>query len=138
MTYNMRRYIGYSLLAASFAGLLSGCALWPSLFDSNEHARIVNIHVAALDDSVCAKRETAMPVAHQMYHDAQWVWHYGQHLRNNEKMTGMEFNLMQITKELNDRYVKGDVSTFYCKSKLENIRRATDTIIKVSARRPRS
>jgi hypothetical protein len=138
MTRNWRRYISYTVLAILFVGLLAGCALWPSLFDTNEHARIVNIHVASLDNSVCAKRETAAPVAQQMYQDSLWVWHYGQTLRNNQAMISMELNLMQITKELNDRYAKGDVSVFYCKNKFENIQRATDTIIKVSARRPRS
>lgn len=137
--YNIRRLVGYSAIALLFIILLTGCALFPSMFDANEHARIVNIHVAAIDDSVCAKKETAAPVAQQMYQDARWVWHYGQHLSDNEKMTKMEFELMQITKELADRYEKTDtVSTFYCKNKFENIRRATDTIIKVSARRPRS
>lgn len=136
---HMRRIIGYSALTILLAVMLTGCALFPSMFDANEHARIVDIHVAAIDDSVCAKKETAAPVARQMYQDARWAWHYGQHLSDNENMTKMEFELMQITKELADRYDKTDtVSSFYCKNKFENIRRATDTIIKVSARRPRS
>jgi hypothetical protein len=46
---------------------------------------------------------------------------------------------MMITKEIADRYAKSDtVSVFYCKNKFENIRRATDTMMKVSARRPRT
>ena len=138
-SYHKRRIIGYSGLAILFAILLTGCALFPSMFDSNEHARIVNIHVASIDDSVCQSRDTAGPVARQMYQDARWVWHYGQHLSDNEKMTAMESELMKITRELADRYDKAEsVSTYYCKNKFENIRRATDTIIKVSARRPRS
>lgn len=138
-TDNTKRVIGYSAMIMLFMLLLTGCALFPSMFDSNEHARIVNIHVAAIDDAVCQSRDTAGPVARQMYQDARWVWHYGQHLSDNEKMTAMEFELMKITRELADRYDKAEpVSTYYCKNKFENIRRATDTIIKVSARRPRS
>jgi hypothetical protein len=46
---------------------------------------------------------------------------------------------MMMTKEIADRYRStATVSVFYCKNKFENIRRATDTAIKVSARRPRS
>lgn len=116
--------------------LLTGCA---SIFDANEHARIVNIHVASIDTTVCDSRDAAIPIARQMHHDATWVWHYSQHLPNNESMAKMSFELVQITKELVNRYEKVDpVSTFYCRNKFENIHRATNTIIKVSARRPRS
>jgi len=137
--YNQRRIVGYTGIAFLLAILLTGCALFPSMFDANEHARIVNIHVAATDDSVCNRREAAAPVAQQMYQDARWVWHYGQHLSDNEKMTKMELELMQITKELADRYEStATVSVFYCKNNFENILLATDIIMKVSARRPRS
>ena len=136
---DIRRIIGYSALTILLAAMLTGCALWPSAFDSAEHARMVNIHVAAIDDSVCNSRERAVPVAQQMFADARWAWHYGQSLVDNEKMTRMSFELMMITKELAERYAKSDtVSTYYCKNKFENIRRATDTVIKVSARRPRT
>ena len=137
--YNLRRIIGYSVLTVLLTVLLSGCALWPSAFDNQEHARIINIHVAAIDDAVCNRRESAAPVAQQMFADARWAWHYGQSLTDNEKMTRMSFELMMITKEMADRYAKSDtVSVFYCKNKFENIRRATDTMMKVSDRRPRT
>lgn len=132
---SIKRIIGYSFVTL----VLTGCALWPSMFDANEHARIVNIHVASIDDSVCNDRSKAAVLATQMYQDARWAWHYGQFLSDNEKMAKMESDLMHMTRELHDRYEKPEpVSVFYCKSKFENIRRATDTIIKVSARRPRS
>ena len=137
--YNIRRIIGYSALTILLVVMLTGCALWPSAFDSQEHARIINIHVAATDDSVCNSRERAAPVAQQMFADARWAWHYGQSLVDNEKMTKMSFELMMMTKEMADRYSSdATVSTFYCRNKFENIRRATDTMIKVSARRPRT
>ena len=73
-----------------------------------------------------------------MYQDARWAWSYGRDLPNNEKMVAMTANLMAITKELDDRYKKGDaVSATYCRLKMKNIHTATDTILKVSARRPR-
>ena len=137
--YNIRQIIGYSALTILLAAMLTGCALWPSAFDNQEHARIINIHVAAIDDAVCNRRESAAPVAQQMFADARWAWHYGQSLTDNEKMTKMSFELMMITKEMADRYDStATVSVFYCKNKFENIRRATDTMMKVSARRPRT
>ena len=138
-SFNLGQKIRYGALSLLATLTLTGCALFPSLFDSNEHAKIVNIHVMSIDDSVCNDRATASPVSQQMYQDARWVWHYGQYLSDNEKMTRMESELMQMTKELADRYAKPEaVSVYYCKNKFENIRRATDAMIKVSARRPRS
>lgn len=117
---------------------LSGCALFPSPFDAQEHARIVTINVASRDSSVCASPEKAQTVAESMYRDAEWAYHYGNTLSDNAPMARMELELMNMTKELRDRYSRTEpVSNFYCKSKFENIHRATTTIIGVSARRPR-
>jgi len=136
--YNLRRILGYSVLAVIFVVLLTGCAIFPSKFDAHEHARVVDIHVASADATVCQDRDLAARTAKSMHQDAVWVWNYGQYLTNNEKMTAMEQELVNMTKELTDRYAKADtVSAFYCRSKFENIHRATTTMIKVSARRPR-
>ena len=135
--YNLRRIVGYTGLILLVALLLAGCS-FPSTFDSHEHARMVNIHVISLDDSVCANREQAADRAQTMYSDARWLWAYGQDLPDNAPMAKMEIELMAMTRELAERYQKPDpVSQYYCKSKFENIRRATDTMIKASARRPR-
>lgn len=136
--YNFRRLIGYGLLALICVILLAGCGLLPSRFDSQEHAMIVNVHVISQDDAVCNSRDSAYLAAQTMYQDARWAWNYGRDLVNNEKMVAMMANLMTITKELDDRYKKGDaVSVTYCRLKFKNIHQATDTILKVSARRPR-
>jgi len=137
-TDNRRRIIGYSLLALLCLLLLSGCGLLPSRFDGQEHAMIVNVHVISQDDGVCNSRDSAYLAAQTMYQDARWAWNYGRDLPNNDKMATMTANLMAITRELDDRYKKGDsVSATYCRLKFKNIHQATDTILKVSARRPR-
>ena len=136
--YNRRRIIGYSLLALLCLLLLSGCGLLPGRFDGQEHAMIVNVHVISQDSNVCDSRDSAYLAAQTMYQDARWAWNYGRDLPNNDKMAAMTANLMAITKELDDRYKKGDaVSATYCRLKFKNIHQATDTILKVSARRPR-
>jgi hypothetical protein len=125
-------------LLLTFVVLLSGCALFPSPFDAQEHARIVTINVVSRDSSVCAKPERAQAVAETMYRDAEWAHAYGSTLSDNAPMAKMELELVNMTKELRDRYSHSEpVSNFYCKSKFENIHRATTTIIGVSARRPR-
>lgn len=136
--YNVRRLVGYSLLIIIVLLSLSGCGLFPSRFDSQEHAMIVNVHVISQDDGVCNTPNSAYMAAQTMYQDARWAWNYGRDIPDNEKMTKMTENLMAMTRELDDRYKKGDpVSVVYCKLKFKNIHQATDTILKVSARRPR-
>lgn len=134
--YNFRRIVGYALLALIFLILLLGCA---SKFDSQEHAMIVNIHVISQDDGVCNQRDSAYLAAQTMYQDARWAWNYGRYLQKNEEMTRMTENLMAITKELDDRYKKADtaVSAVYCRAKFKTIHQATETILRVSARRER-
>ena len=136
--YNLRRIIGYTGIVFLMILLLVGCSLFPSNFDGQEHAMIVNVHVISQDDAVCDRRDSASMAAQTMYQDARWAWNYGRDLPNNEKMAKMTENLMAMTRELDDRYKKTDpVSTAYCKLKFKNIHQATDTILKVSARRPR-
>lgn len=137
--YNIRRIVGWTGIALVLVLLLASCAPFPSNFDNQEHARIVNIYMTSLDDSVCSNREQATVRADSMYQDARWVWAYGQHLPDNEALSRMETDLMVMTRELSERYHKADtVSLFYCRNKFENIRKATETMLKASARRPRS
>ena len=118
--------------------LLTACSLFPSSFDSQEHARIVSIHVAAKDNTVCNTAEQAKSVVNAMYHDAEWVYHYGSTLGDNEEMTKMELMLLGMVREVRDRYGKEEkVSVLYCRSKFDNIHKATETIMRVSSRRPR-
>ena len=59
----MRRLLGYLVIAIGLMWLVSGCALWPSAFDGQEHARLVNIQVASRDSSVCANPEQVKAIA---------------------------------------------------------------------------
>jgi len=136
--YNRPRIIGYGLLVLLCALLLTGCGLFPARFDGQEHGMIVNVHVISQDDAVCNSRDSAYLAAQTMYQDARWAWNYGRHQPDNAPMATMTANLMAMTRELDDRYKKGDsVSATYCRLKFKNIHQATDTILKVSARRPR-
>lgn len=119
--------------------LLTACSIFPSAFDGNEHARIVSIYVAAKDNMVCNSAEQARPIVNQMYHDSEWLYHYGSTLSDNEDMSRMELYLLGMVREIKDRYNKEErVSVLYCKSKFDNIHRSTEKMMQISARRPRS
>lgn len=116
---------------------LAGCAILPSSFDAQEHARIVTINQLSADNRICNTRELAAATAREITREADWLHRYGASLGDNQNMTKMEANLLAMSTELSDRYNRGEVSVVYCRSKLDNIHRATQTMIGVSARRPR-
>lgn len=127
------------IFIALSALLFTACSLFPSAFDGQEHARIVSIHVVSKDNTVCNQPDQTKSAINQMYHDAEWVYHYGSTLGDNEEMTKMELMLLGMIREMRDRYAREErVSVLYCRSKFDNVHRATETIMRVSARRPRS
>lgn len=119
--------------------LLTACSIFPSAFDGQEHARIVSIHVAAKDNTVCDSPDRARPTVNQMYRDTEWLYHYGSNVENNEDLTRMELYLLGMVREARDRYNREErVSVLYCKSKFDNIHRTTEKMMQVSGRRSRS
>jgi len=125
------------ITAAALAISLQACALLPSSFDSQEHARLVTIGQLSADNRVCATPALAAGISREITREADWVYRYGASLADNDNMTRMERDLLAMSTELSDRYQKGEVSVVYCRSKLDNIHKATQTMIGVSARRPR-
>lgn len=125
------------ITAAALVMSLQACALLPSSFDSQEHARLVTINQLSADNRVCATPALAAGISREITREADWVYRYGTSLADNQNMTQMERDLLAMSTELSDRYQKGEVSVVYCRSKLDNIHKATQTMIGVSARRPR-
>ena len=117
--------------------ILSGCALFPSAFDPQEHARLVTISQLSADNRVCANTALAAAVSQEIVREADWLHRYGSSLSNNQDMSSMEGNLLSISRELQERYANGHVSVVYCRLKLDNIHSAAGRIMAVSARRPR-
>lgn len=116
---------------------LAGCAIFPSSFDSQEHARLVTINQLSADTGVCATRDLALITSLEITREADWAHRYGASLGNNQNMTRMHANLLAMSRELSERYGRGEVSVIYCRAKLDNIHKASQTMIGVSARRPR-
>lgn len=125
------------LAALVITAWLAGCAILPSSFDGQEHARLVTINQLSADPKVCATRDLALITSLEITREADWVHRYGASLGNNQNMTRMHANLLAMSRELSERYGRGEVSVVYCRAKLDNIHKASQTMIGVSARRPR-
>lgn len=117
--------------------VLAGCSLLPSSFDGIEHSYLINIAELSSDTKVCDDKSRAVYTSQQITTHAQWVYRYGRSMDRNEKMATMEKDLLDMSRELSDRYGNGAVSVVYCRSKLINIHNAANAIISISSRRPR-
>lgn len=117
--------------------LLSSCSWLPSSFDNMEHSYLVTLNQLSADARACDDPARAVYTSQQLLGQAQWLHRYGSSLPRNSQLMVMEQNLLNMSRELADRYHSGSVSPAYCRSKLDNIHRATETIIEVSGKRPR-
>ena len=124
------------------AVLLTGCALFPSQFDSNEQARITDIVAWTVDEkATCENPSRAYLVARDVDEHARWLVIYGGSLPDNEKLTAGYVKLREISRDMVKRYGQGpdkDPSRVYCESKIKSMNRAAQTLLDVSGRRPRS
>lgn len=119
------------------AVLLSGCALWPSQFDSQEQNAIVDLVVMSRPE-LCVTPEIATH-AQAINLRAEWLQVYSSSVPNNEKIQAMNTNMVEMTQDLARRYQGGaTASRFFCESRMKNINKAARTMLDVSGRRPRS
>ena len=122
--------------------MLSGCALFPSQFDSNEQARITDIVVLTVDEkATCENPSRAYLVAKDVDDHARWLVIYGGSLPDNDKLTSGYVKLREISRDMVKRYGQGpdkDPSRLYCESKIKSMNRAAQTLLQASGRRPRS
>ena len=136
MTDRLRRFLSYPAIAVIVALMLVACA---APFDHNEHANLVSINQAARDSKIlCSDLERASSTARIMAMQSEWVWIYSSNLNGNADMTKMAKNLMDMAKELDTRFQQSQPpSRLYCTTKVDNIKQATDIMLKVSGRRAR-
>lgn len=124
--------------AVSAAFLLSSCALWPSWFDYNEQARIVDIIELTKSDSVCSTDEIKS-VSKEIRSKVDWLMTYSNSLPDNQKIQAMNKSLSDIVGDFDRRYQSDKPpSKFFCTAKIKNINEAAHKMLSVSGRRPRA
>lgn len=118
--------------------LLSACALFPSYFDYNEQARLVDIIELTKTDSVCSTEEIKT-VSRDIRQKVDWLTTYSASLPDNSKIQEMNRNLSGIVGDFDKRYQSDKPpSKFFCSAKIKNINEAARKMLSVSGRRPRA
>ena len=122
----------------SVAFLLSACALFPSYFDYNEQARLVDIIELTKTDAVCATDEIKS-VSRDIRQKTDWLITYSSSLPDNVKIQEMNKQLSDIVGDFDRRYqTDKPPSKFFCSAKIKNINEAARKMLSVSGRRPRA
>lgn len=124
--------------ALGFSIVLSACALWPSWFDYNEQARLVDIIELTKSDAVCSSDEIRA-VSREIRVKVDWLMTYSASLPDNQKIQAMNRSLSEIVGDFDQRYRSDKPpSKFFCSAKIKNINEAARKMLSVSGRRPRA
>jgi hypothetical protein len=129
------------VLALSTA-LLSSCAVWDAYFmapyDANEYMLITEIRATAIQyRRQCDNPVLAQGNAQAIANRAELYEKYEEQIPRNENGIKSARALNEIAQGLNTAYVKGPVSSVFCRLKYNNIEHSAELIQRVTAGRPR-
>ena len=128
------------IVCAIFA--LSGCAVIDAYFmakyDTNEYALINDIKTKAqVAEENCSNNLLVTTQVNELYIKSLEFKNFATHIPRNEDSIKLSNKLLSLTKDTKDQFNKSAVSSFYCKSKLEQIVKSTDTIQQAIGKKPR-
>jgi hypothetical protein len=116
---------------------LTGCAT--AFFDNVEYNGLTEIRYnAAIAIDKCSKPEQIYGIAADLMSRSKYLVMYSEHLPYSEESTAIYKKIEEETQNFAKTLTDMKMSTFYCKSKLENIRDAAETAQKTIAKRKRS
>jgi hypothetical protein len=129
------------LIASSLFVVLPGCALWDAYFmagyDNQEYALINNIRTnAELNVGMCDNYEASKTTFNYLYSKGLEVKNFTQYIPDNTDAHKLAGNIYELTKQGKDAYL-GPVSPTFCKLKLQQIVRASETAQKAIGSKPR-
>lgn len=122
---------------------LNGCALIDAYlmagYDTNEYALVTKIKTKAdvyVDD--CKDNTKSKQNADDLYYTALELKNFSQNIPRNEDATKLAGNLVDLTKQGKELYVKTpSVSETFCKLKLQQISRSAEIAQKAIGKKPR-
>jgi hypothetical protein len=129
------------LIASSLFVVLPGCALWDAYFmagyDNQEYALINTIRTnAELNVGMCNDYEASKKTFDYLYSKGLEVKNFTQYIPDNQDAHKLASNIYELTKQGKDAYL-GPVSPTFCKLKLQQIVRASETAQKAIGSKPR-
>ena len=130
------------IFVAEFALSLTSCALWDAYmlapYDANEYLQITEIRTNAIQyRRQCDNPVLAQVNAQTMANRTELYERYQEQIPRNANGFKAAQALNEITQGLNSAYVKGPVSSMFCKLKYNNIEHSAELIQRVTAGRPR-
>ena len=135
------------LLAGSALVTLSGCAVVAKLYDayfmakydSVEYALVNKIRsIAELGVEDCKDQSKSKDNFEGMYFIAVELKNFTQYIPKNPDANKLAGNLVDLTRQGRDQYLKGTpVTETFCKLKLQQINRTSETAQKVIGAKPR-
>jgi hypothetical protein len=122
--------------------LLSSCAVWDAYFmapyDANEYMLITEIRTTAIQYRRQCDNPVLAPInAQAMANRTELYEKYEEQIPRNDNGIKASRALNEIAQGLNTAYVKGPVSSMFCKLKYNNIEHSAELIQRVTAGRPR-
>jgi hypothetical protein len=130
------------IFVAAFALSLTSCAVWDAYFmapyDANEYLQITEIRTNAIQyRRQCDNPILAQVNAQAMANRTELYEKYQEQIPRNANGFKSAQALNEISQGLNTAYVKGPVSSMFCKLKYNNIEHSAELIQRVTAGRPR-
>jgi hypothetical protein len=131
------------LIASSILVVLPGCALIDAYFmagyDNQEYALINTIRTnAELNVSMCNDHQASKTTFNYLYSKGLEVKNFTQYIPDNTDAHKLAGNIYELTKQGKDAYNSDAmVSSTFCKLKLQQIVRASETAQKVIGSKPR-
>ena len=130
------------ILLAALALSLTSCAVWDAYmmapYDANEYMMITEIRTNAIQyRRQCDNPMLAPANAQAMANRTELYEKYEEQIPRNDNGIKSSKALNEISQGLNTAYVKGPVSSMFCKLKYNNIEHSAELIQRVTAGRPR-
>jgi len=130
------------IFLAAFALSLTSCALWDAYmmapYDANEYLQITEIRAAAGQyRKQCDNPILAPANAQAIANRTDLFEKYEELIPRNDNGYRAARALNEISQGLNTAYVKGPVSSMFCRLKYNNIEHSAELIQQVTAGRPR-
>jgi hypothetical protein len=132
-----------TIIISSIALTLSGCALIDAYFqakyDNIEYALVNKMRtISEVGVEKCKDHEVSKENFENLYFIAVELNNYAQYTPRNESAYKITNNLLELSKQGRDQYVKNSsVSETFCKLKLQQINRSAETAQKVIGSKPR-